>query len=1096
MVKKLAKIFLKTAVVIFAIILLALIVLRIIFPPKKIKQFAISEIEIAINRQVMIGKIWFNPFKGLTLNDVIIYQHSPRDTSTFDTTAFFSSDKIHLKYRFLSLLKREIEINNILIEQPEINLKQDQNQRWNFEDLIAPDTTVVQPTPPDTGAFEFSPPVSFRLKKFSFNNFTTNIYIDQIDTIYTIRSGGLSIHVNDLFLPRKSLDEFKKNARADLKLFSDQKPWEFILTTGSPAEIIEFSTELQLDIKIYISGFSDMRSEGKIALTNLLLKEGDSTSQQHKISLPKLASIFYTLTTDAENGTLSIDHLTGQIGEETIFEIQGNITDFLNQPFFDLEVVKSEINLQNLTSLLIPLLPDTILDKRKDISIDGSLSFKGTKAKGNPLSENITDALAIDFLFSLDDFYASYVDPEMKLNNLQIRSKITEIHNLNGAQKANISLDASLDSIFMSVDTLEMKYGGINLDLEAALNEELMPDSVTTSFTVDNFFDVPLSLSLYFKSLDGINKFLANGNLVVDQLPLGNLPESMLEGFVDLALNLKAESLDQIDLDLKIESDIIEAQTETEPLILYPMDILAKAVLSTDTLFQMIKLKKLEMGINNFASALAHGEFLLDPQQQITVFIDKLNIDHEKVMAILPDQLLEGYESLKVSGSTNLTSKISVVIPENQQPIINADGKVLLNASVKYPDEFFTLGLIQGYLNFESNGESADFNSQFILDSLVIEGIQDKPLRNMSLTIDGRFADWETIKLDSASMMIPDLMTQLFLTAGIDSLTSENIHVMGNGYLTFNTEGDTVSLLNMLKLSGILSQEIDFSMLNNITEITGQLIINNLNVNYEDLAQADSISGRIYFNEKFDIENEIIVKNPLNQSFVAGAGSYYYDLLRPYYQQDRNRFSYLRIGKIKATDYYATDINFDLFIQNERIEIPRFSLKAYDGNMSGLIYANLHEGKPDSIEWKIKANVSRLNSAKLIPTRKLKAKGSDLNMNLELSGTGVDPASRLDVEGYLYVTEIGPQFTDNVLRSLDPKRTDKSIQDTRKLLNWGYKPKLISFEIKHGNLYPTIHLVKGKFLTKLIPLNLSGGKIELARIPVKFFLTNMMVESR
>ena len=97
-------------------------------------------------------------------------------------------------------------------------------------------------------------------------------------------------------------------------------------------------------------------------------------------------------------------------------------------------------------------------------------------------------------------------------------------------------------------------------------------------------------------------------------------------------------------------------------------------------------------------------------------------------------------------------------------------------------------------------------------------------------------------------------------------------------------------------------------------------------------------------------------------------------------------------------------------------------------------------------------------------------------MNLELAGIGIDPASQLDIEGNFYVTQIGPQFTDNVLRSLDPTGTDKSIQDTRKLLNWGYKPKLLSFEIKHGYLYPTIHLVKGKFLTKLIPLKLSGGQ--------------------
>jgi hypothetical protein len=132
-----------------------------------------------------------------------------------------------------------------------------------------------------------------------------------------------------------------------------------------------------------------------------------------------------------------------------------------------------------------------------------------------------------------------------------------------------------------------------------------------------------------------------------------------------------------------------------------------------------------------------------------------------------------------------------------------------------------------------------------------------------------------------------------------------------------------------------------------------------------------------------------------------------------------------------------------------------------------------------------------MNSAKLLPDSKGRSKDADLNMNLELSGKGLDPTANVEVGGYLYITKIGPQFTDNVLQSFDPRGTDKSIQDTRKLLNWGYKPRLISFEIKHDNLYPSIHLIKGNFFTKMIPLNLSGGKIELARIPIKFFLSNL-----
>ncbi len=1098
MIKKFAKIILWTGIVLLMLIFVTYLVIRIKFPPNKIKQFVITDLENTIKRQVNIGEIWFNPFKGFAITDAIIYEHSQNDTSVIDTCSFFSARKIQLNYHFFSLFKREIEITKILIDQPEIQLKQDQNHRWNFEDLIVEDTTAIEAVPPDTGRIEFSFPFSLSLKKFSLNNFTANIFISQAETVYTIKTGGISVQIDDLFIPRKSIEEFKKKAKVGVKLYTNQSAWQFSFRTNSPSEAIDINSELQLGIDIKVNGMKKIEGSGKIALSNVFLKRLQSEKfgfQQYKFPLPDLTSISFALSSNADEGTLSLIHFTTLVGGETVFDINGNITDFLNQPHVDLEVVNSKINLHKLINSFTPLLPDTLQDQLKNFSVQGIASFKGTKINGNPLSKTDDNGLSFNLLFLVEKFFAAYNDPKANLENLRLVTKAKGIYNLNGVQKTDIWMNVSADTLSIAVDTSNFTFAGLNFDLISTLNSEFLPDSVAADFEIYHFFGVPLNLFLNFKSEDKLNKYQAKGGLYFKELPLRELSGETMEGVVDFALNLHSQSLDQIKLDLNAESDIIELQTETEPLIIYPMDIYGDADLATDTLFERIDLRQMKVHVSDFASAMMHGDFLLGNQQKLNLFIDNLNLDHVKLMAVLPAQFLEGLESLKVNGSTALTSKMSVLFNENQDPVINAEGKISVHAGVEYPEQFLTLRKIDGQLNFGTNGESGKIDLHANLDSLIIAGIQDEPLRNISLVMNGNFPDLETLIIDSSKVGIPDLMTNILLTALIDSLAG-NMHVKTQGYLFFDSEDDSVSLLNMLKLSGKLSQKIDFSLNNNIAEITGKLLLNNLNVNYADLAQIDSIVGVVHFAQKFDTEKISLIEDPLNRSFLAEAGSYYYDLLRPYYQRDREKFSNLRIGKIKAMDYYATDINFDLFIFNETFEIPRFSLKAYDGNMSGLIYANLHEGNLDQIEWKIKTNLSRLNSAKLVPMKKLKTKGSDLNMNLELSGIGLDPASQLDVSGYLYVTKIGPQFTDNVLRSLDPKGTDKSIQGTRKLLNWGYKPRLISFEIKHGNLYPTIHLVKANLLTKLIPLNLSGGKIELARIPVKFFLNNLMVESK
>ncbi|MCU0644762.1 MAG: hypothetical protein MUC94_10930, partial [bacterium] len=712
--------------------------------------------------------------------------------------------------------------------------------------------------------------------------------------------------------------------------------------------------------------------------------------------------------------------------------------------------------------------------------------------------EKFDDALSFLFLLSVEDFYNKYPDAGTDLENLNLQCQVSGKMNADGVPKTDLIASLSIDTVSIAVDTLDFSFSDWKLSLTSSLDAEFFPKTADFNLAIGDFLGTPLTFIMNFIAEDQLNKYLLDGELSIKELPLRNIPEAMMEGAIDFGAKLHSESLDRIDLDMSLITDIIELrmEDEPEPYIFSPMDILANAVAATDTTFEKFDFNEITMQVSDFASGLMHGNFLIGTEQILTLVVDEFKVDHEKVMAIVPSQLLVDLETLKVFGYSNLTANLSVIIPETEEIIIQTDGNIKVHAGVDYPEVYFKLDRIEGDIEFDSDGESANVKLRALLDSLTIEDVQDIPLRNMPLTAFGHLPDFETFILDSAFMQIPELMTRANVTATIDSL-SGNFIVNGKGRLIMDTENRSISLMNdMIWLNGKMILDADMNFVGDIVAASGKLAIDYLKVDYEDLAQVDSIQGVLHFAQKFDIKTEKIIESQISESFIAQAGSNYYDLLRPYYMNESKKFSHVRIGKIKAMDYFATDINIDMSIQNERIEIPQFSLKAYDGNLSGLIYANLHEGLLDQIEWRIKANLTRLNSAKLLPSQRLRAKGSELNMNLELSGQGVDPTSEFEVGGYLYVTKIGPQFTDNVLRSLDPKGTDKSIQDTRRLLNWGYKPRLISFEIKHDNLYPKIYLTKANLLTKLIPLNLAGGKIELARIPLKIFLSNFETETK
>ena len=103
---------------------------------------------------------------------------------------------------------------------------------------------------------------------------------------------------------------------------------------------------------------------------------------------------------------------------------------------------------------------------------------------------------------------------------------------------------------------------------------------------------------------------------------------------------------------------------------------------------------------------------------------------------------------------------------------------------------------------------------------------------------------------------------------------------------------------------------------------------------------------------------------------------------------------------------------------------------------------------------------------------------------MALAGKGLNPEGQMDMTGFFHITEIGPKVADNLLRSLDPMGADQGIQSVRRMLRTGFKASLMSFEIKHAHFYPHIVLSKPIYL----PINIAGGEVELARVPVEIFL--------
>jgi len=145
------------------ILIIAAIALPYFLPLDKIKDIAAEKASEAIHRQVKIGKVSFNIFKGIEIKNVYI-----GNRPGFSKEPFISAGLIELKYNFWALLRGKIAIDKVVLVKPEILVEQRSDGTSNYGDLVgakkpAPVKAVKKPA-------KQKEPISLLVSKFSIKN--------------------------------------------------------------------------------------------------------------------------------------------------------------------------------------------------------------------------------------------------------------------------------------------------------------------------------------------------------------------------------------------------------------------------------------------------------------------------------------------------------------------------------------------------------------------------------------------------------------------------------------------------------------------------------------------------------------------------------------------------------------------------------------------------------------------------------------------------------------------------------------------------------------------------------------------------------------
>jgi hypothetical protein len=547
-------------------------------------------------------------------------------------------------------------------------------------------------------------------------------------------------------------------------------------------------------------------------------------------------------------------------------------------------------------------------------------------------------------------------------------------------------------------------------------------------------------------------------------------------------LDFRTDHLQKLSADLFCESSEIHYFLDGEKESAPPIRIESGLRASADPEFQTVTLNSGSITIPDIFKATLTGQY--HPSlKTLSVQLTGAQLQNQGLYRYFPASIksqisglaLYGYEDLKVNVQAALSGK---------SLDLGIDGRLSLNQlGMSAPDQRFEVREVNGGFTFKGNQNHLEGQTDIRLGEIGLRQMNKEPYRDAKFQF-----SWHLFPGDSLSILNGVIDA---LSLGLGGSFSFDVGNM-TGIPNLNTEADimfhseeAVFPVQDLELSGLLGfhlsgRTIQFGQ--NRIQLDGQLKADRFTLAMGKDFTVRNISGFIPIELKYDPENQKIISDSLFRplSWVE------YENQRQLELSHSEFIKQIRIDTIRFAEYQAEKIVMDFGIAEGYVQIPSFQVNLLDGNLGGSILLDLGSLEKEKVSYAIQAQASRINSAALVGKQAGKEEKTELNMTMAFKGKGIDLERSIDLEGYFYITKMGPKFASTLLESMDPGGSDRSIRMTRKLLNTGWKPKLFSFDLRHGYVYPSLMLTQPWFSPIRIP-----GKLEYGRLPLAFFLKNL-----
>ena len=1093
--KRLAKIFLAALLFLLAAIAGLTIYVKIKYPAERLRQLLISYAAEEYGLRVAVARLDFNLLRGFELDNVALLGAITDSASQFEAPPL-AVEKITLAYRWRSLLSRRLAIDEIAIENPVFFYQLNPDSTSNLDAILA---VLADSATAPNGTSAAGLPISIHLQTLHLKNLQISAALASAVDSQRIEFGPINLSVAEMAVSRQA------DLSGTMQWRAESAGVRYRKTPIGEGEALMFAANLQAHISSVIRGDS-LAMQGEIALDDTQIKLGN----RNHFSLPRIgtiAEIHYHLASsrlEAPEIRLLLD------GKERL-AARFEMSPQNGVPAFALRVNRGVLDLANLLNLARAHTSGEMRAFLQSIDCAGEVEFSGSALE--------SDRQGMAYQIILQARNLAYAD---QVSGLKFNGgNFTANWKTNADSSAEAVGKIHFATFDFPLDTAQaLKTGPVDLQINFALAKDFFLQKGELDLSWKNFSEGKIQARAAIGSVGApprigswLSRLFGNVEIKVEAMETSPFAANAASGKISGKLTLAGKRLDEADLHIDLRNENIRYATIDYQGKAPDYNLSASSKLTINSALTKFSLPN---GKLQFEPAQASFDATYDAQADTFRFnLPNFVVDLAQVRRALPDTIRASMNDAKVTGRGAGSGWLQGRFLEPDS--LDYHGVFTLHSTdAAYADS--VLGIYT---------DSLQINSEWILTAAKTAGTYSVACSTP------RLPDYLRLPLPptkTAGKLIVD-ETTFTITGG--NLEIPNWNAVGN----YRVDGEfrpagvqvkttvdvglhapkTINLDRGMTLRGDLDGRfiIDQYIPNALTEpqpfrLNGWLRVDGMDIHVDTTLTLYNLKADCRFNQDFDLlylpldstapgmklepEGErqpfLVLKSAEKTSAPNFAHADEALLMYELFRGNTGERSRLTIEKIEGFGYQLSNLAADLHVGNGRFDIPKFSVNLFDGNVAGNLLVGLGSGNPDSISYATNVQIASIDvSGFRRLSAQLGGKQSRVSANFALRGLGIPQGGEKletvvnNLAGRLNITKIENKVASNLLQALDPKGTDKGIQNMRLLMKTRWNVKQLTFEMKNGFVYASLAHAKPWYAPFTLP-----QPLDFARFPVKPYL--------